>query len=244
MAKKRKKPDKTLVFKWVAALVLIGLMACALAAGLSRCAPSEPPPPRKKVAGIDVSSHQGPIDWAQVAESGVEFAMIRLGYRGYDTGTLHIDRRAAENLAGAREAGLKIGAYFFSQALNPEEARQEAALALEVLDGLTLDLPLVYDWEFVTESARTGQMTKPVLTECVHAFCGAVERAGYAPMIYFNRELSRTLLDLSEMRRYPFWMAVYSGEPEMEVSMWQYTDQGRVPGIEEAVDLNWYYPKG
>lgn len=242
MSKGRKKADRAQLIKWAAALALIVLMFWVLAAGLSRCAPSEPPPPRKKVAGIDVSSHQGAIDWAQVAQSGVEFAMIRLGYRGYDSGTLHIDQRAVENLAGAREAGLKIGAYFFSQALNPEEARQEAALALEVLDGIELDLPLAYDWEYVTESARTGKMTEAALTECVHAFCGAVERAGYEPMIYFNRELSRTLLDLSEMRRYPFWMAVYGDEPGLDVTMWQYTDQGRLPGIEEAVDLNWYYP--
>lgn len=242
MSKGRKKADRAQLIKWAAALALIVLMFWALAAGLSRCAPSEPPPPRKKVAGIDVSSHQGAIDWTQVAQSGVEFAMIRLGYRGYDSGTLHIDQRAAENLAGAREAGLKIGAYFFSQALNPEEARQEAALALEALGGIELDLPLAYDWEYVTESARTGKMTGAALTECVHAFCGAVEQAGYEPMIYFNRELSRTLLDLSEMRRYPFWMAVYGDEPGLDVTMWQYTDQGRLPGIEEAVDLNWYYP--
>ena len=242
MSKRRKKADSRLLWKWVAALALIGLLACALAVGLKQCAPIDDPQPRQRVWGIDVSSHQGQIDWAAVADSGVEFAMIRLGYRGYDSGTLHIDERAAENLAGARAAGLKIGAYFFSQALTPEEARQEAQLALAALGDVELDLPLAYDWEYVAESARTGAMTGDALTECVHAFCGAVEQAGHAPMIYFNRELARTLLDLEKMEGYPFWLAAYSGEPELSVTMWQYTDQGRVPGIEENVDLNWYYP--
>ena len=251
MVKKRKKADKTLVFKWLAAILLTllaGLLVMALAMGLKPEAQPKAtePMPREKWAGIDVSSHQGAIDWAQVAESGVEFAMIRLGYRGYDTGTLHIDRRAAENLVLAREAGLKIGAYFFSQALIAEEARQEAALALEVLSGIELDLPLAYDWEFVSESARTGAMTESALTECIHAFCGAVEQAGYGSMIYFNRELDRTLLNLNKVNRYPFWLAQYKPELDFRrpVTMWQYTDQGRVPGIEEAVDLNWYYPQG
>lgn len=244
MTKYRKKPNPALVLKWAVAIVLIvviGVVAVALAAGLnpSDSEPLSPP----QVAGIDVSSHQGTIDWVQVADSGVEFAMIRLGYRGYDTGTLHIDQRAVENLVGARAAGVKIGAYFFSQALTPEEARQEAQLALSVLDGMKLDLPLAFDWEFVAESARTGNMTRQALTECVHAFCQTVEQAGYGPMIYFNRELSRTLLDMTQVGRYPIWFAQYTKELDFNsvVTMWQHSDQGRIPGIDENVDLNWYF---
>ena len=98
------------------------------------------------VMGIDVSSHQGAIDWQEVANSGVRFAFIRLGYRGYNSGTLHIDEYAQENLNAARNVGIKIGAYFFSQAVTVAEAEEEARYALEILGNLSLDLPLVYDW--------------------------------------------------------------------------------------------------
>lgn len=245
MSRKKRSTSPDQLWKWIAALALMAVLAGALAVGLKQCAgPAEPPAPRVGVPGIDVSSHQGQIDWEQVAASGVEFAMIRLGYRGYDTGSLHIDERAAENLAGARAAGLKIGAYFFSQAVDADEARQEAELALEILDGMALDMPLTYDWEYVSGDARTGDVTAQTLEQCVYVFCGAVEAAGYSPMVYFNRDLSQTRLDLRKVRQYPFWLALYEQELAFpyEVAIWQYTDQGRVPGIEGDVDLNWYYP--
>ena len=230
------------MLRWVVALVLM----VAVALVLVRCLSPRPTPQYTvdPIPGIDVSSHQGPIDWQAVADSGIRFAIIRLGYRSYDDGLLHIDERAAENLQGARAAGLKIGAYFFSQALTEAEAREEAALALEVLDGMTLDLPLAYDWEYVSADKRTGAMDQQTLTACVHTFCGEVEEAGYAPMVYFNQELSRTLLDLDAIQAYPFWFARYAEAIDFDrpVLRWQPSDEGTIPGIQEKVDLDWWYP--
>lgn len=196
------------------------------------------------IPGIDVSSHQGTIDWASVKASGISFAFIRLGYRGYDTGTLHRDEQATQNLLGAKAAGLQIGAYFFSQAITAEEAQEEARYALDILDGLELDLPLAYDWEYVAESARTGAVTTDVLLECVHAFCAEANRAGYEPMVYFNPDLANTRLDLAQVSCYDFWLAFYSDEMTFpyQVRFWQYSDRGTVPGIEGNVDLDVYFP--
>jgi GH25 family lysozyme M1 (1,4-beta-N-acetylmuramidase) len=151
---------------------------------------------------------------------------------------------ALTNLHQAKAAGLKIGAYFFSQALTRDEAVEEAQFALAMLEGVELDLPLVYDWEYVSENARTGQMEPDTLMTCVNAFCGAVDQGGYEPMVYFNRELSKTLLDLTELSDYPFWLAMYTDQMNFpyKVDFWQYSDEGRVPGIEGNVDLNLYFP--
>lgn len=193
----------------------------------------------ESTAGIDVSSHQGEIDWQQVKAAGIDFAIIRLGYRGYESGLLHEDAYARQNLKEARAAGLRIGGYFFSQAISSEEAREEAELALEILDGMSLDLPLAFDWEYVADSARTGQTDRQTLTAAAEAFCERVKAAGYAPMLYFNRDLADSLLDVTAFE-YPYWLAMYSDimDYPYRLKLWQYTDKGRVPGIEGDVDLN------
>lgn len=192
------------------------------------------------VMGIDVSSHQGVIDWQAVAGAGVKFAFIRLGYRGYDSGALQTDQYVRINLNGAREAGIPVGAYFFSQAVSVDEAKAEAAYALGILKGFSLDLPLVYDWEYVSGSARTANVDRRTLTDCTLAFCQAVEAAGYAPMVYFNTAQITQQLVAEEIDRYPWWLAKY--DPAMafpcKVDMWQYTNQGSVPGIAGMVDIN------
>lgn len=240
---KRKKRDRALASRWIAAAVLTVLIGLLLALCLGPQDTPEPEAPAP-IPGIDVSSHQGDIDWDQVASSGVRFAIIRLGYRSYRDGMIHIDERAQENLTEARAAGLEIGAYFFSQALTVAEAKEEAAMALEILDGMELDLPLAYDWEYVSPEVRTGDMEPETLTACVHTFCEEVGSAGYEPMVYFNQELSRTLLDLDTIRQYPFWYARYADEMDLDrpVLFWQHSDEGSIPGIEEAVDLDWWYP--
>lgn len=196
------------------------------------------------VLGIDISSHQGDIDWAAVKEAGVEFVMIRLGYRGSREGMLYTDQRAQENYDGAKAAGLKVGAYFFSQAVSLEEAEEEAALALSIAEGWALDMPLVYDWEYAGEEARTANMDARQVTDCTKAFCEAVENAGFDAMIYFNVSQSRYLLYLEELTAYPFWLAMYTDEMDFEyqVHMWQYTCTGTVPGIETDVDINLWLP--
>lgn len=198
----------------------------------------------ESVLGIDVSSHQQTVDWDQVAQAGVKFAMIRLGYRGYESGAVVQDSYALDNLRGAREAGLMVGAYFYSQAVSVEEALEEARFCLELLDGQYLDFPLVFDWEYVSESARTGSFNSRTLTDCTIAFCEAVKAAGYAPMVYFNTHLAREGFLLEELTAYDFWLAMYDTPMEFpyRVQMWQYTQSGTVPGIDAPVDINLYLP--
>ena len=198
----------------------------------------------ESVPGIDVSYYQGEIDWQQVREAGIEFAFVRLGYRRSGDGVLGEDEMARKNLREAADAGLKVGAYFFSQAITAEEAREEAEFALSILGECSLDLPLAYDWETVEGSVRTANMTRQTLTDCVEAFCSEVEKAGYDSLVYFNRDLSKTLLDVRKLGDRSVWFAMYDTYPDApcKPDYWQYTDQGVVPGIEGPVDLNIYLP--
>ena len=199
-------------------------------------------PAYETAIGIDVSSHQGEIDWERVAASGVEFAMIRLGYRGYGSeGTLNLDPYFEQNLAGARAAGLKAGIYFFSQAITVEEAYEEAAFVLEHLDGEELDYPLAYDWEPISGvGARTDGLDSVTLTDCALTFCHMAELAGYTPMVYYNNPVGYGRYDLSRLTDYDVWFAQYASRPTMyyDYRIWQYTSSGTVPGIDTRVDMN------
>lgn len=190
--------------------------------------------------GIDVSDHQGWIDWQQVAGSGVSFAFIRIGYRGYSEGGLFTDEYAHYNLTAAKDAGLQVGAYFYSQALDEEEAAQEAAFCIDFLKKYEIDLPVVFDWEYVSQEARTGAMDGQTLTRCAQTFCQAIGDAGYEAMVYFNSHLANDYYDLLQLRQYPFWLAMYTAVMDYphRVDYWQYTDQGTLPGIDTTVDIN------
>ena len=190
--------------------------------------------------GIDVSEYQEKIDWNAVKAGGFDFAFIRIGYRGYTNGEIFPDDLARENLAGAKAAGIDVGVYFYSQAVSPEEAAAEARWCLEFLGSEMLDLPLVYDWEWVGPEARTGGMDKATLTECAKTFCRTIENGGYQPMLYFNSHISRDLLDLQELAQYPFWLAQYKEKMDYpyQVDFWQYTEEGTVPGIKGKVDID------
>lgn len=194
--------------------------------------------------GIDVSEHQQAVDWDQVRNAGMEFVMIRAGYRGYTEGELYEDSMFRSHLAGAKDAGLKVGVYFFSQATTPEEAEEEAAFVLKLLKKTDLDLPVVYDWEYVSTDARTAAMDRRTLTDCAIAFCEAIEDAGFDPMVYFNPDLARNMFLLEELTAYDFWLAMYDDQMDFpfRVDLWQYTHTGSVPGIEGDVDVNLYLP--
>lgn len=197
---------------------------------------------RRAKAGIDVSFYQGEIDWPAVAADGVEFAMIRLGYRGYLDGTLQMDSRFEENIRGALEAGLEVGVYFFSQAITPQEAEEEASFVLEAIRGYDVTYPVAFDWEFVTpgKEARTDEMDGQTLTQCAQAFCQTVAQAGYSPLVYFNQDLGYLTYDLSQLAECSYWLAEYDGTPDFYYgfSLWQYTHSGTVAGIEGSVDWN------
>ena len=195
-------------------------------------------------AGIDVSAFQGNIDWKKVKQSGIDFAIIRLGYRGYESGKLVEDEYARANLKNAKEAGLRIGAYFFSQALNIKETDQEIQFMLGILGNTKLDMPIVLDWEIPANTARTRNMDARTLTDIQRHFCGQMRDQGYQPMIYFNWHQSEHLYILHELEDYPFWLALYQDRMTYpwKVEMWQYSDKGKVPGINGNVDLNVYMP--
>lgn len=194
--------------------------------------------------GVDVSSHQDVIDWEKVRHAGVEFAIIRAAYRGYTGGGLNMDPMFHENLQGAMDAGLLVGVYVFSQAITAEEARQEAQLVVEALDGAALDLPVFFDWEYVEGDSRTADITGPEITEFALAFCSEVEKAGYRSGVYFNVFLGYMALDLNSLRDRAFWLAQYQAAPDFIFSFQflQYTDGGSVPGISGNVDLNLMLP--
>ncbi len=191
--------------------------------------------------GIDVSAHQGTIDWPAVRADGVDFVMIRAAFRGYGTGSLNRDSRFAENIAGAAAAGLQVGAYVFSQAVSVEEAVQEADFLLELLAPYTITGPVAFDWEVIGKpDARTYGLDTDTLCAAANAFCRQIAQAGYRPMIYFNRYCGYVKYDVSRLENIDFWFAHYGSRPDprQAFQMWQYSSTGRVKGIVGDVDLD------
>ncbi len=193
------------------------------------------------VHGIDVSAHQGEIDWQQVQEDGVEFAILRAAYRGYTVGSLNVDACFENNIRGALNAGLDVGVYVFSQAISEEEALEEADLLIQLLEPHDIDGPVVFDWEVIGQKhARTYGLDTETLCKAANAFCRRIKEAGYRPMIYFNSYCGYAKYDLSEIMEYDFWFAQYREQPDFyyDYQMWQYSDKGKIAGIEGNVDLN------
>lgn len=191
--------------------------------------------------GIDVSAHQGKIDWQAVADSGVDFAMIRVGYRGYTVGNINLDTRFTYNIEEAKKAGLKVGVYFFSQAITPDEAIEEAEFVLEQIKDYEIDYPVVFDWETISgDRARTDGLDNGILNQCAVAFTNLVKRAGYTPAIYYYTWLGYFKYDQSMLSDYYIWYADYKEAPVnyYGFDMWQYTSSGTVPGVEGNVDMN------
>ena len=193
-------------------------------------------------AGIDVSAYQQEIDWRAVAADGIEFAILRLGYRGYTEGGLFMDQTFERNIQGASDAGLEMGVYFFSQAITPEEAEAEAAYIINALEGCDITYPVAFDWEPIApdKGARTNELDGETLTRCASAFCKKIQEAGYTPAVYFNQSLGYLRYDLRELTDYCLWLAEYDTKPDFyyHFDLWQYSHTGRVAGIEGDVDLD------
>lgn len=192
------------------------------------------------LTGIDVSYYQGDIDWTAVAADGIDFAFIRVGYRGYGEGTLNEDECFKKNISGAIAAGIEVGIYFFSQAITEAEAIEEARYVLSLIDGYDVTWPVVFDWETIgSASARTDNLDGQSLTKCAVAFCEAVKNAGYTPMVYFNKTLGYLKYDMSQIQQYELWYAYYHEAPDFiyDYQIWQY-GAGAVKGISGQVDLN------
>lgn len=199
--------------------------------------------------GIDVSEHQRTIDWRQVAQAGVEFAFLRIGNRGATAGTLNIDEQFESNCRGARLMAVPVSGYFFSQAITPDEAAEEAAFALEQVrtaeaSGSAFQA-IAYDHEAVhVDGARANDLTDEQLSENAAAFCAVVAAAGYEPLIYGNqRDLRRISYEVRTT--YPVWLAEYdvaAPTAPLDFTIWQYSNAGSIPGISTAVDLNLWLP--
>lgn len=193
-----------------------------------------------KKIGIDVSEHQGAINWEKVA-GVVDFAMIRLGYRGYGGGGLVMDAYYTANMTGAAANGVPVGIYFYSQAVSYDEGVEEANFVLSNLGDYALSYPIVLDREDpMQEDARTNDMSKEEHTQAALGFLETIRAAGYEVMTYTNRNYYALYLDLEQIYQYPVWFAQYADEPDWpyEFSIWQYTENGEIPGISGTVDLN------
>ena len=195
--------------------------------------------------GIDVSDFSGEIDWQKVKDAGVDFAMIRLGGRFYgEEGKMFVDENAVANFRGAQAAGIKAGGYFYSKAVNAEEARAEAQFLKAVLDDIVPDLPIAFDWEIVEdEEARNDTVDGAALTACARAFCDEVKSYGFEPMIYAPTRELYFKYDLSQLADVAVWVKEYNDTPTFyyRSAMWQYSDSGVIDGIEGTVDLDIYF---
>ena len=197
---------------------------------------------KRAKTGVDVSTYQKEIDWQAVAADGIDFAILRLGHRGYTEGGLFMDQTFEANLSGALDAGLDVGVYFFSQAITPEEAEAEAAYILNAVKGHEIAYPIAFDWEPIApgSGARTESLPNATLTQCAAAFCAAIKEAGYTPAVYFNQSLGYLRYDLRELTEHVLWLAEYDTKPDFyyHFDLWQYTHTGRVDGIQGDVDLD------
>ncbi|MBE5852634.1 MAG: hypothetical protein E7299_06725 [Lachnospiraceae bacterium] len=191
--------------------------------------------------GIDVSKFQGEIDWEQVKEAGIDYAIIRVGIRGYTEGLIVEDEYFKQNIEGALAADIPVGVYFFTAAVNAQEAEEEAQFVIDMLQGYEVDYPVYLDIEDVkSPNCRTNQLTKEERTDLAEIFLNKVAEAGYKPGLYGNLKTYMLMLDLSRLEQYDKWLAAYTlpAYYPYEYKMLQYSEKGRVPGISTAVDLN------
>ena len=194
----------------------------------------------RSLQGIDVSSYQKKINWKKVKADGIDFAMIRLGYRGYREGELKLDSRFKENVKQAQKAGLDIGLYFFSQAITPKEAIEEAKFVVKHIDGADISYPIAFDMEYIHGADRINHLTIEEMTEIADAFCKTIAKKGYVPMIYGNPTWLTKHYDLRFLTEYQVWMAHYTEKTDYPYifGIWQYSDKGKVDGIQGNVDMN------
>ena len=199
-----------------------------------------------KTFGIDVSKYQKKIDWNKIKKSGVSFVIVRIGYRGYgEAGTLVLDPMFEEHFTNARNAGLKVGVYFFSQATTEAEAQEEAFACAYVLNGRKLDYPLFFDTEASTSPNGTGRadgLGVEDRTKCAIAFCEEAKAQGYQPGVYASTTWYRKRVDLARLRQYTIWNAHY-GVPvsPIDCALWQGTEKARINGYDGELDANISY---
>ena len=210
-----------------------------------------------KYKGIDVSSHNGAIDWDGVKQSGVNFAMIRIGYRGYRSGMITIDEQALYNIREAKVRGIKIGVYFFTQAVNVEEAQEEALWVVSQLhkNHIYIDYPVAIDTEDSGARkngylpGRADLISKETRTLVCRAFADIIKYYEYTPAVYASSNWFKNRLEFSEIQCYDIWLAHYTYDEnvlpgfEGKYQIWQYTNLGQISGVSTNVDIDICYKK-
>lgn len=194
--------------------------------------------------GIDVSKWNQEIDWEAVKDAGIEFAIIRCGYRGASTGALVIDPRYRENIEGAISAGIPVGVYFFTQALDEVEAVEEASMVIRLIEDYDVDYPVFLDSESTGGKGRADGLDSDERTRAHRAFLQTIEAAGYETGVYASRNWLNDRIDMTRLSDYRIWLAEYAEAPTYDAHyyhMWQYTSKGTVDGISTNVDLNLCY---
>ena len=191
--------------------------------------------------GIDVSKWNGTIDWTAVKNSGVNYVIIRCGYRGSSTGALVEDPKFKANIQGANAAGLKVGVYFFSQAVNKAEAVEEASMTIELIRKYKISYPVFLDVE--GSGGRGDKVDKATRTDVIKAYCETVQNAGYTAGVYANKSWLTNKIDAGQLSKYKIWLAQYAATPTYtgRYDMWQYKSTGKISGISGNVDLNISY---
>ena len=191
--------------------------------------------------GIDVSKWNGSIDWNAVKNSGVNYVIIRVGYRGSSQGALIEDPKFKTNIKGATAAGLKVGVYFFTQAVDEVEAVQEASMVLDRISGYKISYPVFLDVE--GSGGRGDAIDSATRTAVCKAFCNTIKNAGYTPGVYANKTWLTSKMDAGALSGYKIWLAQYAKTPTYtgRYDLWQYRSDGKVSGISGKVDLNISY---
>lgn len=241
-------------YKWLIKLQALCMMLAIVAVTLARPVQVKAAEVAQPCLGIDVSRYQGQIDWAQVAASGIQFAMIRVGFRTQSTGVLNEDPYARYNLQEATKAGIKVGAYFFSSAVSAEEAVEEAVFTANILDKYQITFPVAYDCEgFRNSTSRQYLLGKDVRTALAVNFLDTIAQRGYTPMFYASKNEMEADRDWDMgilASRYKVWVSWYPELPFPQTpactysgihSMWQYTQKAAIAGVNGGVDLNLAY---
>ena len=196
---------------------------------------------RSGTIGIDVSRYQSGINWTKVKNAGINFVMIRCGYRGYGSGALVEDPMYASHISGAKAAGLRVGVYFFSQAVNEAEAVEEASMAVSLANRYGINMPIAIDSEYAAGGrGRADGLSKSARTAITKAFCNTVRSAGHTPMVYASKSWFGSHLNASELSGYRIWVAHYADKCGYTGTyhIWQNTDKGTVDGVPGRVDMN------
>lgn len=253
LSKKQKEKRKKLIVS--ATAVLLAVIVALVSISVSHTGRKLPNPllgiDKEAAYGVDVSHHNGKINWKKL-KNEVDFVIIRVGYRGYEKGNVCIDKNAEKNLKGANKVGIPVGVYFYTQAVNEEEAREEAKATLDVIKKYDISLPVFYDFEYPTLSGKhtgrlySAQLDKKQNVKLINTFCKEIEDAGYQSGLYASSFMLKSNFKMSELSNSVYiWVADYNGSVTYsgDYDLWQFSDKGKVSGISKKTDENYWYIK-